>query len=92
MVKSFMDSLPPELEDAARIDGCTDIGVFLRIVIPLSIPAIAAFTLFFAVAHWNTYFNALISSPTRANGRCNCWSKHWSLTQPTGWASGDDRQ
>ncbi len=60
VVKSFMDSLPPELEDAARIDGCTDIGVFFRIIIPLSKPAIAAFTLFFAVAHWNTYFNALI--------------------------------
>ncbi|WP_307728944.1 hypothetical protein [Alkalicoccobacillus plakortidis] len=35
-------------------------GVFLRIIIPLSMPAIAAFTLFFAVAHWNTYFNALV--------------------------------
>ncbi|SFM27286.1 putative aldouronate transport system permease protein [Paenibacillus sp. 1_12] len=60
VVKSFMDSLPKELEDSARIDGCTDLGVFLRIVIPLSMPAIAAFTMFFAVAHWNTYFNALI--------------------------------
>lgn len=60
VVKSFMDSLPPELEEAAKIDGCTDIGVYLRIIIPLSMPAIATFTLFFAVAHWNTYFNALI--------------------------------
>jgi len=60
VVKSFMDSIHPELEDSGRIDGCSDIGVFLRIVIPLSLPAIAAFTLFFAVQHWNTYFNALI--------------------------------
>ncbi|SFL68197.1 putative aldouronate transport system permease protein [Paenibacillus sp. 1_12] len=60
VIKSFLESLPPELEDSARIDGCTDLGVFLRIVIPLSMPAIAAFTLFFAVAHWNTYFNAMI--------------------------------
>lgn len=60
VIKSFMDSLPSELEDSARIDGCTDIGVFLRIILPLSMPAIAAFTLFFAVAHWNTYFNALV--------------------------------
>jgi len=60
VVKSFFDSLPAELEDSARIDGCNDIAVFWRIVIPLSMPAIAAFTLFFAVAHWNTYFNALI--------------------------------
>ncbi|TBL76499.1 carbohydrate ABC transporter permease [Paenibacillus thalictri] len=60
VVKSFMESLHPELEDAAKIDGCSDIGVFARIVVPLSLPAIAAFTLFFAVQHWNTYFNALI--------------------------------
>ncbi|WP_274651333.1 carbohydrate ABC transporter permease [Paenibacillus humicola] len=60
VIKSFLDSLPSELEDAARIDGCSDIGIFWRIVIPLSMPAIAAFTLFFAVAYWNTYFNALI--------------------------------
>jgi putative aldouronate transport system permease protein len=60
VVKSFMDSLPEELEDAARIDGCNDLMVFIRIIIPLSMPAIAAFTLFFAVAHWNSYFNALI--------------------------------
>lgn len=60
VVKSFMESIHPELEDSAKIDGCTDIGVFLRVIIPLSLPAIAAFTLFFAVQHWNTYFNALI--------------------------------
>lgn len=60
VVKSFMDALPSELEDAAKIDGCNDLGVFMRIVIPLSMPAIAAFSLFFAVAHWNTYFNALM--------------------------------
>lgn len=60
VIKSFLESLPPELEESARIDGCSEIGVFLRIIIPLSMPAIAAFTLFFAVSHWNTYFNALI--------------------------------
>ncbi|MFB9275549.1 carbohydrate ABC transporter permease [Cohnella cellulosilytica] len=60
VIKSFLESLPPELEEAGRIDGCTDLGVFWRIVIPLSMPAIATFTLFFAVAYWNTYFNAFI--------------------------------
>ncbi|SFL56416.1 putative aldouronate transport system permease protein [Paenibacillus sp. 1_12] len=60
VVKSFFDSLPSELEDSARMDGCNEVGVFLRIVLPLSMPAVAAFTLFFAVSHWNTYFNALI--------------------------------
>lgn len=60
VVKSFMDSLPAELEESAKMDGCTELGVFFRIIIPLSKPAIAAFTLFFAVGHWNTYFNAVI--------------------------------
>ncbi|MCM3632662.1 carbohydrate ABC transporter permease [Paenibacillus camelliae] len=60
MIKSFLESLPSELEEAARIDGSSDIGVFWRIVVPLSMPAVAAFTLFFAVMYWNTYFNALI--------------------------------
>jgi putative aldouronate transport system permease protein len=60
VVKSFMDSIHPELEESAKLDGCSDIGVFLRIVIPLSMPALAAFTLFFAVSHWNTYFHSLI--------------------------------
>jgi putative aldouronate transport system permease protein len=60
VVKSFMDSLPSELKDAAKIDGCNDLQIFIKIIMPLSKPAIAAFTLFFAIAHWNTYFNALI--------------------------------
>jgi putative aldouronate transport system permease protein len=60
VVKSFMDSLPGELEDSALIDGCTDIGVFVRIILPLSMASIAAFTLFFAVARWNIYFDALL--------------------------------
>lgn len=60
VVKSFMDSLPKELEEAAKIDGCSDYGVFFRIIVPLSMASIAAFTLFFAVARWNTYFDALI--------------------------------
>ena len=60
VVRSFMNSLPGEMEDSAKIDGCSDLGVFLRIIIPLSMASIAAFALFFAVARWNTYFDALI--------------------------------
>jgi len=60
VVKSFMESIPPELEESARIDGCNEIGVFFRIIIPLSKASLAAFALFFAVGHWNTYFNAMI--------------------------------
>lgn len=60
LMKSFFDSIPAELEESAVIDGSTDIGVFFRIVLPLSLPALAAFGLFYAVAYWNTFFNAVL--------------------------------
>ena len=60
VVRSFFKSIPLTLEESARMDGCNDLGIFFRIIIPLSMPVIATFTLFFAVRHWNTYFNALI--------------------------------
>jgi putative aldouronate transport system permease protein len=60
LMKSFFDSIPAELEDAAMIDGCNDLGTFFRIVLPLSAPALAAFGLFYAVGYWNTFFNAIL--------------------------------
>lgn len=60
VLKSFFQGLPDSLEEAALIDGCNDLKVFYRIVLPLSLPALAAFGLFFAVAHWNTYFTAVM--------------------------------
>ena len=60
IVKNFFQSIPQELEDSASIDGCTDIGVLWRIVLPLSLPVLATFGLFYAVGHWNAYFGAMI--------------------------------
>jgi putative aldouronate transport system permease protein len=60
LMKSFFDSIPAELEDAAMIDGCNELGTFFRIVLPLSAPALAAFGLFYAVGYWNTFFNAIL--------------------------------
>ncbi|PLS08420.1 carbohydrate ABC transporter permease [Neobacillus cucumis] len=60
LMKSFFDSIPIELEEAAKMDGCNDLGVFFRIVLPLSLPAMVAFGLFYAVAYWNTFFNAIL--------------------------------
>lgn len=60
IVKNFFQELPRELEEAARIDGCSDIVIFGRIVLPLSKPVLASISLFYAVAHWNEYFNAMI--------------------------------
>jgi putative aldouronate transport system permease protein len=56
----FKMSLPEELLEAAQIDGCNDFRYLWRIVIPLSAPIIAVISLFYAVGHWNQFFNALI--------------------------------
>jgi putative aldouronate transport system permease protein len=60
IVKSFFQELPEALEEAARIDGCTELGVFRRIVLPLSKPVIATFSLFYAVGIWNDYMSPLL--------------------------------
>ena len=56
----FETNLPDELREAAEIDGCSNTRFFFRIALPLSVSIIAVMTLFFAVVHWNGYFNALI--------------------------------
>lgn len=60
VVRSFFQQFPEGLEDAAKIDGYNDLMILLRIVLPLSMPVIATYTLFYAVGHWNTYFNAIL--------------------------------
>lgn len=61
----FQQSIPGELQESAMIDGCTHIQTLLRIVLPLSMPIIAVMVLFYAVGHWNSYFNALIYLTTK---------------------------
>ena len=56
----FMNSIPPDLFDAARIDGISDIGYLLKIVIPLSRAVFAVIVLYYAVAHWNSYFSSML--------------------------------
>ncbi|WP_138752210.1 carbohydrate ABC transporter permease [Paenibacillus sinopodophylli] len=60
VIRQFILSIPNELNEAALIDGANDLQIFTRIVLPLSKPALAAFGLFYAVGHWNTYFNAIL--------------------------------
>ena len=53
-------SIPDDLQDAARIDGCSDFGIMLRVVLPLSKPVLAILALYYGLGHWNDYFTALI--------------------------------
>ena len=56
----FQQTIPDELREAAELDGCGDTAFFLRVVLPLSSSIIAVMVLFYAVSHWNSYYNALI--------------------------------
>ncbi|GIP37031.1 sugar ABC transporter permease [Paenibacillus sp. J31TS4] len=56
----FQTSIPNEIQEAASIDGCSNLQTLVRIVLPLSAPIIAVMVLFYAVSHWNAFFNALI--------------------------------
>ena len=58
--KSFFQQIPDSLEEAGKIDGAGVLTIFIRIVLPLSKPVIAALTLFTAIAAWSTFFQALI--------------------------------
>lgn len=59
-VTYFRTSIPPELLEAAQLDGCSDFQYLARVVIPLSAPIVAVLALFYAVGHWNEYFSALL--------------------------------
>lgn len=65
MLKAFFNQIPISLEESAKIDGANDIFVFVRIILPLSLPALATFSLFFAVGFWNSYFAPMIYETSR---------------------------
>lgn len=56
----FQNSIPKELLEAARIDGCSDFRFLIQIVLPLSKAVLAVISLYYAVYHWNAYFNAFL--------------------------------
>ena len=60
IIKNFFQDLPQELEDAAYIDGCSDIGTFVKIVLPLSKPAIATLCITSFTFEWNDFMGPLI--------------------------------
>src|SRR5690606_10376838 len=60
MMKGFFDAIPPELEDAARIDGCTRLSALFRVVLPLARGGLVATAVFIGIAAWNEYLFALM--------------------------------
>ena len=60
IIKNYFQGIPMELEEAAIIDGSNDLITFVRIILPLSAPVLASVSLFYAVSHWNSYFQAML--------------------------------
>ncbi len=60
IMRTFFQGIPDALEEAATIDGCSDIQILVKIILPLSIPSIMTIGMFYAVSHWNSWFSAMI--------------------------------
>jgi putative aldouronate transport system permease protein len=60
IMKTFFQSIPDEIEESAKMDGCNNVRLLITMYIPLSIPGIATLSLFYAVNHWNNYFNPML--------------------------------
>lgn len=60
IMKSFFEQLPEELFESARIDGAKEFLILFRLVVPLSLPVMITVGLFYAVGHWNSFFNAIM--------------------------------
>jgi putative aldouronate transport system permease protein len=60
VIKQFFEGLPKEIEEAATIDGASEWDIFLRVILPMSMPVMAAIGLFTMVGHWNSWFDAFL--------------------------------
>jgi len=70
IISEYFSSIPPSLEESAKIDGAGDFTVLLRIILPLSLPLLATFTLYYAVDRWNEWYHAMLFAKS---------SKNWPL-------------
>ena len=75
ILTDFMRQIPRELEESARIDGCGPIGIFFRLILPLSRPALATLAIFNAVAFWNEFVFAFVltASPSSRTLPLGVW-------------------
>ena len=76
----FSYSMPKDLEDAARIDGCNDVRVFFQVILPLSKPMLAAVSLFIAVGFWNDYYSYMMYIATKPTLQPFAWVLRRVLT------------
>lgn len=67
LLKNFFEGIPSSIFDAAEIDGCTAFQTFIRVVLPLSKPGLAAIGLFYIVFYWNQFFDYILYIQTKPN-------------------------
>lgn len=60
IMRTSFQAIPDSLEESARIDGANDVQILIKIILPLSVPILAVMTLFYGVANWNAWFNAVL--------------------------------
>jgi len=60
IVKNYFESLPESVEEAAKMDGASNMKILFQVVIPMSMPVLATVTLFYGVSYWNNYFSGVM--------------------------------
>jgi putative aldouronate transport system permease protein len=60
IIRSFIQTIPEEIEESAKLDGANEVRILFSIIVPLSMASIATFSLFYAVVIWNSYFDAIL--------------------------------
>ena len=66
ITRAFMESIPYELTESGKLDGANDFGILFKIILPVAKPIISLLFIYYAVMHWNEYFNAMIYLQDRA--------------------------
>ena len=84
LLRNFFTSVPLELSESAKIDGCNELRILSRIILPLSLPALSAITLFYMVSHWNAYFNALMYIDDMYKWPLQVWLRQIVILSQTG--------
>jgi putative aldouronate transport system permease protein len=90
ILRSFFSSVPESLEESAKIDGCNDVGLLVKIVIPLSMPAIATISLFYGVNRWNEFFSAVMYINDRDKWPLQLFLRAMLFESESSYQGGDD--
>jgi N,N'-diacetylchitobiose transport system permease protein len=84
-LRGFVMGIPPELEEAAMVDGCTRFGAFLRILLPLIVPGLVATSIFAFVQAWNEFIFAYVILSSQENQTLTVWLASFTTSRGTDW-------